>query len=87
MSVLKTPGRIVNMGCTSTGYSYEGSQWGGGHGQFTWYFMIEGLGAGKANSGKDNLVTVEEAFDYTKANCVWQTPTIADGFYNDLYMG
>ena len=29
-------------------------------------------------------VTIEEAFDYANANCKSQTPTVADGFTNDL---
>jgi len=37
----------------------------------------------------DNLpgwadVTVEEAFDYARANCQMQKPTISDSFVNDL---
>ncbi|MEI8200434.1 MAG: caspase family protein [Eubacteriales bacterium] len=85
MSVLNSPGRIVNMACTANGLSYEGDSWGGGHGQFTYYFVMQGLDAGKADSfTKDGIVTVEEAFDYSKVNCISQTPTIADGFQNDL---
>ena len=90
MTVLKESGRVVNMGCTSTGYSYEGSQWGGGHGQFTYYFIVEGLGKMGQSPADirplDQKVSVEEAFDYTKANCVQQTPTIADGFDKDLIL-
>lgn len=85
MSVLNSTGRVVNMACTSNGLSYEGDSWGGGHGQFTYYFVMQGMDAGKADTfTKDGVVTVEEAFDYSKANCVWQTPTIADDFTNDL---
>ena len=85
MNVLSAPGRVVNMACTATGLSYEGDSWGGGHGQFTYYFVMQGMDAGKADTfTKDGVVTVEEAFDYSKANCVWQTPTIADGFQYDL---
>src|SRR6266540_2277760 len=36
--------------------SYEGKNWGGGHGVFTW-FLLEGL-AGKADSDKDGFVRV-----------------------------
>src|SRR5215813_12561305 len=34
--------------------SYEGKNWGGGHGVFTW-FLLQGL-AGKADSDKDGIV-------------------------------
>lgn len=86
MSVLNGLGRVVNMACSTKGVSYEGSQWGGGHGQFSYYFGIDGMGlkAADSASNKDNVVTVEEAFDYAKANCLWQTPTISDGFQDDL---
>ncbi|MFA5245848.1 MAG: hypothetical protein WC380_11150 [Pedobacter sp.] len=85
MSVLKEAGRVVKMACTTSGLSYEGN-WGDGHGQFTYYFAIQGLGLKLADSplDSDSDVTVEESFDYSKANCQFQTPTIADGFTNDL---
>ncbi len=85
MRVLNDTGRVVNMACTANGLSYEGDSWGGGHGQFTYYFVMQGLDAGNADTfANDGIVTVEEAFDYSKLNCVWQTPTIADGFQYDL---
>src|SRR5262245_29015524 len=42
--------------------SYEGKNWGGGHGVFTW-FLLEGLG-GKADSDKDGIVRVGELLNY-----------------------
>jgi len=36
MSVLKAPGRIVNMACSPTAILMKVSSWGGGHGQFTY---------------------------------------------------
>ena len=85
MSVLKAPGRVVCMASTINSMSLEGAAWGGGHGQFTYYFAEEGMGMKKADvRPQDNKVTVEEAFDYANANCKSQTPTIADGFTNDL---
>jgi len=86
MAVLNTPpGRVVCMGSTINSMSLEGAQWGGGHGQFTYYFAEEGMQMAKADvRAHDSKVTVEEAFDYAKANCKSQTPTIADGFTNDL---
>jgi hypothetical protein len=76
------------MASTINGMSLEGAVWGGGHGQFTYYFVEEGMEYGLADT-YDNIpkvddVTVEEAFDYAKANCKSQTPAIADGFVNDL---
>lgn len=83
MSGLLGAGRVVNMASTASGLSYEGAQWG--HGQFTYYFAVEGLKNLKAdNQDPDHLVSIEEAFDYAKANCQWQSPVIADGFANDL---
>ncbi len=85
MVVLKAAGRVVNMACSASGLSYEGS-WGGGNGQFTYYFAIEGMQERKADwtTDGDTLVTVEEAFDYAKAKCVTQVPVIADAFDRDL---
>jgi len=95
MTDLAASGRVINMACSETGYSYESSSWGGGHGQFTYYFvdqgMLSGL-AGKYDYNGDGIlyqpqdVSVEEAFDYSKANCRWQTPTISDSFINDLLL-
>jgi hypothetical protein len=85
MAVLKGTNRVVNMACSATGLSYEGATWGGGHGQFTWYFAEEGMYNQKADVKPiDTKVTVEEAFDYAKSKCVSQSPVIADGFANDL---
>jgi|GEM_PF-4939943 len=74
------------MATTERGSAYEDDQWG--HGQFTYYFVGEGMLQGEADK-YDHLVgvqdvTVEEAFDYAKANCMWQKPTISDSFENDL---
>lgn len=81
MSVLNAPGRVVNMGCSSRGVCYEGEQWNGG--QFTYYFVVNGMGLKYADTSADAIVSDEEAFDYAKANCIWQTPTIADGVQYD----
>jgi len=85
MSVLKASGRVVNMASTINGMSLEGAAWGGGHGQFTYYFAEEGMQMALADvQPPDKKVTVEEAFDYANANCKSQAPTIADGFTYDL---
>jgi metacaspase-1 len=90
MSVLKTGGRVVCMGSAINTMSLESPEWG--HGQFTYYFVEQGMQnylADKYNNifstnNDPPDVTVEEAFDYAKANCKNQTPTIADGFTDDL---
>jgi len=85
MSVLKAPERVVCMASTINGMSLEGAAWGGGHGQFTYYFTEEGMEEALADTNTANgKVTVEEAFDYANANCKNQIPTISDGFTNDL---
>ena len=42
--------------------SYEGKDWGGGHGVFTW-FLLQGL-SGQADSDKDGFVRVGELLNY-----------------------
>jgi len=88
MTDLKTDGRVINMATTEKGTAYEGL-WGN-NGQFTYYFVDQGMLAGNADI-YDSIagvadVTIEEAFDYTKANCRRQTPTISDSFDNDLLL-
>ena len=91
MTDLKSEGRIVVMACSESGLSYEFSTLE--NGQFTYYFVEEGVLFGNADvydhDGDSELtepddVTVEEAFDYAKANCQRQRPTISDSFANDL---
>ncbi|MEM3550467.1 MAG: caspase family protein [Candidatus Bathyarchaeia archaeon] len=86
MTDLKVEGRVVVMACSENGLSYEFESVQ--NGQFTYYFVEEGINLGKADV-YDSLpgqgdVTVEEAFDYAKANCIYQTPVISDSFENDL---
>ncbi len=86
MTDLKAPGRVISMACSESGLSYEDDLWQ--NGQFTYFFIDQGMLAGKADK-YDNLpsvadVTIEEAFDYAKANCQVQKPTISDSFGNDL---
>jgi len=93
MTDLQAPGRIINMACSESGLSYEGN-WGE-NGDFTYFFVDQGTLGGKADrydhdtdgvfsEAKD--VTVEEAFDYAKANCQMQKPTISDSFSDDLLL-
>jgi hypothetical protein len=88
MTDLQAPGRIINMACSENGVSYEDDSWG--NGQFTYYFVDQGMLGSKADK-YNNIpsvadVTIEEAFDYAKANCQWQKPTISDSFSNDLLL-
>ena len=79
------------MASTENGYSYElGSLQ---NGEFTYYFAQEGVAGGQANvhdydndgaTQEPDQVTVEEAFDYAKANCDLDKPTVGDDFENDL---
>jgi len=91
MTDLKANGRIVVMASTENGLSYEGDDWQ--NGVFTYYFVDKGVFQGFANTHDysevegDEPATIEEAFDYAKANVpsiVPQTPTIIDSFTNDL---
>jgi hypothetical protein len=88
MTDLQAPGRVINMACSESGVSYEDDSWG--NGQFTYYFVDQGMLASKADK-YDNIagvadVTIEEAFDYAKANCQVQKPTISDSFSDDLLL-
>lgn len=83
MNDLSAQGRIINMACSESGVSYEFTSLE--HGQFTYYFAIEGMGNVRADTTPhDGQVTDEEAFDYAVANCVYQKPAISDSFENDL---
>lgn len=88
MTDLTAAGRIINMATTETGTAYEFEELQ--NGQFTHYFVDEGMLQGLADK-YDNLsgipdVTIEEAFDYAKAKNVNQIPTIKDSFFNDLLL-
>jgi len=88
MTDLQSPGRVINMACSESGVSYEDSLWG--NGQFTYFFVDQGMLVSEADK-YDNLpgvadVTIEEAFDYAKANCQVQKPAISDSFSNDLLL-
>ena len=81
------------MACSESGVSYEGGSWQ--NGQFTYFFVEQGMSWGQADrydhDGDGILleatdVVVEEAFDYAKANCRMQKPTISDSFSNDLLL-
>ncbi|MCK4718154.1 MAG: caspase family protein, partial [Thermoplasmata archaeon] len=90
MTDLAATGRIVAMASTETGYSYElGGRFR--NGEFTYWFIEDGMYSGHADY-VDSLggradVTVEEAWDWANANCVYDTPTIDDLFADDLLLG
>ena len=93
MTDLKAPGRVINMACSEKGVSYESYSWQ--NGQFTYFFVDQGMLASQADiydHDEDTIlpeatdVTIEEAFDYAKANCQMQKPTISDSFSNDLLL-
>lgn len=91
MTDLAASGRVINMACSEIQLSSEDDTWQ--NGQFTYYFVDQGMLASKADK-YDNIpdipdipdVTIEEAFDYAKANCQVQKPTISDSFENDLLL-
>jgi hypothetical protein len=88
---LQGPGRVIAMAAGEQGYSYETDALH--NGEFTYYFVEEGMLGGKANiHDYDNdrttqeaaQVTVEEAFDYCKSNCRLDKPCVGDYFGEDL---
>jgi len=97
MTDLEGSGRVVCMASSETGYSYEYATLQ--NGQFTYYFIEEGILNGfadsydhdsdgivakKRNPGEPDDVVVEEAFDYADRKCKRQGPVISDSFVNDL---
>jgi metacaspase-1 len=93
MTDLRAPGRVVAMATTETTLGYESATLG--NGEFTYYLVDQGMLAGLADKYDHNAngslleptdVTVEEGWDYAKANCQSNTPTISDSFDNDLMM-
>jgi metacaspase-1 len=91
MDDLQESGREVLMASGERSYAYEGDEWQ--NGEFTYHFAKIGIRTGEANihdyNGNGDLseptqVTIEEAFDYARANCHWDRPVIADEFTHDL---
>ena len=70
--------------------SYEGKNWGGGHGLFT-YYVVRGL-EGEADENGDGSVTADELQDYVRRNVrqdtrelpegQQQNPTVGQGSYD-----
>jgi hypothetical protein len=90
MTDLKAKGRIVAMATTETTYAWEWKALQ--NGEFTYYFVDRGMLANMADKYDNDRnpgthdVTVEEAFDFAKANCAMDAPTISDSFTNDLLL-
>ena len=97
MDDLADDGRILVLSSEETQYSYVHSYGEFGEGMFSRYFVNEGMLQGLADGynqldEKDNVVAVEESFDYAKENIPLrlegiQTPIISDNFTNDLLLG
>jgi len=72
--------------------SMESSQWGGGHGAFT-YYLLEGMkGKADAEGNKNGIVTLAESFDFLddkvkRATQNAQHPDTAGNFDNNLPIG
>lgn len=91
MTDLASTGRIINMATMEKRFdtAVESVYNGVGAGEFTYYFVIKGMGEYLADvSGTEGLgvVTTEEAYDYMKANVKTDHPTVYDGFGNDLLL-
>jgi len=83
MTELAGPNRLICMACGESQLSLESQAWQ--NGQFTYYFVDQGMLQKKADTnGMDGVVTFEEAFDYARANCLKQTPVASDGFQYDM---
>ena len=72
--------------------SMESSQWGGGHGVFT-YYLLEGMsGKADAEGNKNGIVTLAETFDFLEEKVKRVTknaqhPDISGNFDNNLPLG
>ena len=86
---LEGSGRVICMSSKESQYSYESDAWE--NGEFTYYFVDLGMYQGKADTtgpkgDPDGIVTIEEAFDYAKANCQYDHPVINDQFSDDMQL-
>ncbi len=84
MNDLAGPNRLICMACGENQLSLESDAWS--NGQFTYYFVDQAMTNNRAlaDTNKDLDVTFEEAFDYARANCRWQTPVASDSFADDM---
>lgn len=58
-------GEVQLISCASNQVSYEGYQWGGGRGLFSWH-LINGLRGMADTDPEDGVVTLTELYDYVK---------------------
>lgn len=58
-------GEVQLISCASNQVSFEGSQWGGGRGLFSWH-LINGLKGIADNAPENGEVTLTELYDYVK---------------------
>jgi len=71
--------------------SFEGAQWGGGHGVFT-YFVAKGMGGEADNTPRDGVVSADELSEYVRtqvreATGAKQTPTSDKGSFDpDMFL-
>lgn len=90
MTDLKASGRVLAMATTENTVGYESAAWE--NGEFTYYLVDQGMLADLADKYDHDEdpamddVTVEEAWDYAKANCQLDKPTIKDSFEDDLLL-
>lgn len=90
MTDLQASGRVLAMATTENTLGYESSAWQ--NGEFTYYLVDQGILAVLADKydhdadPTTNDVTVEEAWDYAKANCQLDKPTVSDSFDDDLLL-
>lgn len=86
MNDIGNGGEVVTMACGEKEYSYESSSIG--HGYFTWLMIERGMRLGEGDANGDGVVTVEEGFNFAKANigayATRQHPVIKDGVTGDL---
>lgn len=61
----KKAGEIQLISCASNQYSFEGYQWGGGRGLFSWH-LVNGLRGMADTDPEDGEVTLTELYDYVK---------------------
>ncbi len=82
-------GRVDTFACAAKEYSYESSTTQ--HGYFTYLLVHKGMLQATADGNGDGVVTVEEAFNYCKANMGILTrsqhPNMNDQYSGDLNLG
>ena len=88
MTDLAGSGRVVAMASNENSLSYEYSSIG--NGEFTYWMVEKGMTGSLADrfDQKDGVydVTVEEAWDYARANCVYDSVNLSDRFTDDLLL-